>query len=258
MKKFLVLGLAIVLFSPQSLYAASIGGAETLGQGKLAVGFDQEFGFNRKMKFQKASEIEANTEYKDAKVNEFYRSMGKISYGVIDNIDVYAKLGVANYDAEGKQYRDGAYRGKVDYDGKYAFAYGFGLKGTHNFQDGWLVGLDAQFLTHKNNYKANWEHVSGYKESYSGKVTTYEWHVAPYVGKTIDKFTIYAGGKYSDVRSKIKASDDDGSWWMKIKAKNNFGVFTGLDIKMIEHVTLNVEGRFIDETAMSAGLSYKF
>jgi hypothetical protein len=256
MKKFLVLGLAIVLFSPQSLYAASIGGAETLGQGKLAVGFDQEFGFNRKMKYHKMSVTDSSNEFKDAKIKNMYRSMGKISYGVIDNIDVYAKLGAANFDFEGKQYDNGVYNSKADYKGKYAFAYGFGLKATHNFQDGWLVGLDAQFLNHKNNYKANWEDVDGDKGSFSGKITTYEWHVAPYVGKKIDKFIIYAGGKYSDLRTKDKISD--GSWWMKTKAKHNFGVFTGLDIKMIEHVTVNVEGRFIDETAMSAGLSYKF
>jgi opacity protein-like surface antigen len=255
MKKFLVLGLAIVLFSPQSLYAASIGGAETLGQGKFAVGFDQEFGFKREMKHHKSSWEGYKAE--DVEIKDTYRSMGKISYGIIDNIDVYAKLGAANFDLKQEDYYNDVHDGKSKLDGKYAFAYGFGLKGTHNFQDGWLVGLDAQFLSHKNNYKGKWTSPSGSdEESFSGKMTVYEWHVAPYVGKKIDNFTIYAGGKYSDLRTKVTSPAADGT--LKHKAKYNFGVFAGLDIKMIEHVTLNVEGRFIDETAMSAGLSYKF
>ena len=55
MRKMIVLCLIMLFCLPLAAYAASIGGAETQGQGKVAVGWDQEFVFDRDMKFDKAS-----------------------------------------------------------------------------------------------------------------------------------------------------------------------------------------------------------
>jgi opacity protein-like surface antigen len=258
MTKLIILSLASLLCLPVASYAASIGGAETQGQGKLAIGKDGELVFSRDLKYHKSDWIGPGRELKNIEIDKMYRTMSKISYGVIDKLDIYVRLGAANFDAEAKQYRNGTYNGKIDTDGKYAFAYGFGLKGMHNFEDGWLVGLDLQFLSHKNRYKWNWAGKDDYKESGSGKMTVYEWHVAPYVAKKIGNLTPYVGGKYSDLRIKEKHSEGSSPGWTKIKANDNFGLFAGLDINMMKHLMLNVEGRFIDETAMSLNVSYRF
>lgn len=42
------------------------------------------------------------------------------------------------------------------------------------------------------------------------------------------------------------------------KADNNVGVFIGSDYNITKNLSVNVEGRFIDETAMSIGATYKF
>jgi opacity protein-like surface antigen len=259
MRKFLILILvAVLLLSPAILYAASIGGAETQGQGKFSIGIDQEFVFSRDMKHDKTDWLTPGRELKDIEIKKMYRTMGKISYGVINNLDIYAKLGAADFDAKAKQYSNGVYNRTYDLDGKYAFAYGFGLKGTHNYEDGWLVGIDLQFLSHRNNYKGTVIYKDGSEEpdKWSGKITSYEWQVAPYVAKKISNFTPYVGGKYSDIR--IKEKNPNGDWWTRCKAKDNFGIFIGMDMNIMKHFNLNVEGRFIDETAMSVGLSYRF
>jgi hypothetical protein len=269
MKRMLVLILAFSFCMPLYVYAASIGKAETAGQGKLSIGFDQEFLFDRDMK----KNTDHNGEFTPDL--EFYRSMARISYGLFNNLDVYAKLGTADFKGNSNmKYFDTGFAGGVDIgkwkqNGKNAFAYGFGIKGNYDLQDGWIIGCDAQYITHKNKFTGteSWDAYDGsgvyqYSRSYpiKGDMLFQEWQAAIYVAKKIDKFTPYVGGKYSDLRIKNKMQFHESSdkFTYKSKADDNFGVFAGLDINIIEHFNLNVEGRFIDETAMSFGASYRF
>jgi opacity protein-like surface antigen len=72
----------------------------------------------------------------------------------------------------------------------------------------------------------------------------------------IGNFTPYLGAKYSDVRIKSKVDEVDVKF--KFKADDNVGAFVGISYKIMEKLKVNLEGRFIDETAMSFGLTYKF
>lgn len=258
MKKFLVLSLVILFCLPLTVYAASIGGAETQGKGKIALSSDNEFIFDRDMEWDGASwQLDPSEEVKDVEIDKMYRIMAKASYGLLDNLDVYVKLGAADFEAEGKDYENGVYQGKVNYTGKNAFAYGFGMKGTYALQDNWLLGCDLQYLSHKNKFKGKWipDDPADSEETWTGKATIQEWQVAPYVGYKLGNFVPYFGVKYSDLVAKTKDNEGD---WEKYKADDNVGVFLGTDYKIGENWKLNLEGRFIDETAMSFGATYKF
>jgi len=258
MKKLIVLALALILCVPIASYAASIGGAETQGKGKLAIGLDQEFVFDRDMEWDGANwELDPDEEIKDVEIDKIYRTMVKTSYGVLDNLDIYVKLGVADFDGEGKSYESDVYQGKFEYKGKNAFAYGFGLKGAYPLQNDWLLGADLQYLRHKNKYSGKWISAdpADPEETWTGKATIQEWQVAPYIAKKLGNFVPYFGVKYSDLRAKTKDNEGD---YEKYKADDNFGVFLGTDYKITENWKLNLEGRFIDETAMSFGATYKF
>jgi outer membrane protein W len=255
-RKLIALSLVTFLCLPLAVYAASIGGAETQGQGKFGIGLDQEFVFDRDLKFDKASWGGLGPgETLKIEIDRMYRTMVKASYGVLDNLDVYAKLGTADFKMTGVFTAPGEEWHHVE-KGRNAFAYGVGAKGTYNLNDNWLIGIDLQYLGHKNKYKA-----SGYNalnpaqtESWEGKATFREWQVAPYIAKKIGNFVPYLGVKYSDLR--IKDKTEDG--WMKLKADDNVGVFLGTDYKLAENWKLNLEGRFVDETAMSLAATYKF
>lgn len=262
MRKFLILSLVVFLSLPLTVYAASISGPETQGQGKVAVGLDQEFVFDRDMKFDKASwgELEADETVK-AEIDSMYRTMVKASYGVLDNLDIYVKLGTADFKGTAVWTDPDEEWHDVE-KGKNAFAYGFGAKGTYELKDGWLVGADLQYLRHKN--KSNGSAFDALNpsdtDSWHGTATFQEWQVAPYIAKKIGNFVPYLGVKYSDLRIKDKGIvDDDGeeNTW-KFKADDNVGVFVGTDYKIAENWKLNIEGRFVDETAMSLGATYKF
>lgn len=290
MKKLILLGLVVVLCLPVAVYAASIGGAETQGQGKFSIGMDQEFVFDRDLKNTQFSFTEEVTppgggpvEFTgqlslDSKVDKMYRTMVKANYGLLDNLDVYVKLGTADGESKssfsglldwtdvanplntGQGTFSGSGKSKTDN----AFAYGLGMKGTYDLANGWLIGADAQYLRHQNDYKfsgsATYTDPTMVPPSFSaplswkGKLTIQEWQVAPYVAKKMGNLVPYFGVRYSDFRAEDKSEGEKE----KYKADDNFGVFLGTDYKLGENWKLNLEGRFVDETAMSVGATYRF
>ena len=163
------------------------------------------------------------------------RTMAKISYGLLDNLDIYTKLGTADVRIKGP-----AFTAKTSN----AFAWAIGAKGTYEFTEDWLLGADVQYLRHR--------HSAGFNFSgsdWTGKLLFQEWQIAPYVAKRIGNFTPYLGIKYSDLRAR-------GA--VKLKADDKLGMFVGSSFKINDRLFLNTEGRFIDETAMSFGCTYRF
>lgn len=244
-----------------AVYAASIDGAETQGKGKLGLGIYESFIFSKDLKFKSASGLGATQTLKNAKVDSENETMLKTSYGILDNLDVYFKLGMANSRGKGDNYVGAVKYGDDKSKTGAVFAYGFGLKGVYNLKNDWLVGCDLQYLRSSHEAETTETVVAtGVSSSTKYKsVVSQEWHVAPYLAKRINNFTPYLGVKYSDSRDTLKKSSAAG--WLdnvKYEADDNVGVFVGTDYKIGEHWKLNIEGRFVDETAMSFGASYRF
>lgn len=314
MRKLILLSLITLLCLPVIVYAASIGGAETQGQGKFSIGMDQEFVFDKDMKDLTLGDAEDYDYTRNilidgvptdldliggisafkTKINidNMSRSLIKLSYGVLDHLDIFVRLGEANFKDKVKgeasdsgTFNDpisgnsGTYAGIVEdigtFKGKSAFAWGLGAKGVYPLENDWFLGVQAQYLRHRNSLKNKMtEKESGTFEVTAGpdigttgtyasaeeemlwnaKVTVQEWQIAPYVAKKLGNFVPYFGVKYSDQRSNYKDEDTK----IKIKADDNFGVFLGTDYKIGKNFSLNIEGRFIDETAMTVGATYRF
>ena len=264
MKKLLGLSLITLLCLPLSVYAASIGGAETQGQGKLAIGLDTSFVFNKDLKFKSLTEtsgLGSPQKTKNIKIDKNEQIMLKTSYGLLDNLDVYLKLGATDSKAKDNFYEGNAHYGDDKINTDTGFAYGFGLKGTYELENSWFIGYDLQYLRSEQKAKVI-ETVVATGESDSTKyksLVVQEWHIAPYIAKRINDFTPYFGVRYSDM--KVKMKKPSGSGWTddhKYKADDNVGVFLGTDYKVTDNWTLNLEGRFIDETATSFACTYKF
>jgi len=270
-KLFILISVMFFVLSIGSIvHAASIGGAETQGKAKLAIGLDQEFVFNRDMALKKPIDPPAllSETTHDLKIDKLYRTMAKINYGLLENLDIYVKLGTADFKDRNKWLRTwptpGLWdRGDREINGEIAFAYGFGTKGTYSLKHDWIIGCDIQYLKHKNHFRGenSWDDSANllWGESVKGDSTFREWQVAPYIVKKIGDFVPYLGIKYSDLTEKynmLSGADDEEIW--KFKAHDNVGIFVGTDCKISEKWKLNLEGRFIDEKAMSFGATYRF
>ncbi len=255
MKRFTFLILATLLCLPVAAYAASIGGADTQGQGKVSISLDQEIMFNRDMELSGTNfDIPPGLEI-DPEIKGMSRTMVKTNYKVNDNLDIYLRLGIADLVNETSLSFLGVDVGKNELKTRNAFAYGFGLKGTRDLENNYLIGGDFQYLRHKNTFSAKYVEAGSPDEITDGKIAIEEWHIASYVGKRIENFVPYIGIRYSDLRAEIHDNEDDK---IKLKAADNFGVFLGTDYTIDDNWSLNLEGRFIDETAMSFGGAYRF
>ncbi|MDL1968207.1 MAG: hypothetical protein LWW97_06575 [Deltaproteobacteria bacterium] len=208
----------------------------------------------------------------------------KSALGLHPNVDIFVKLGMASANWEAK-YKEPVYPDeKLEFEDDWDFAWGVGAKVKIFETPGGLRFMgDAQYLS----YKVDGDFETGGKDfdqeileelrldsgdpnaTFSGasEVEIKEWQVALYVNQTFGNFSPYAGVKYSecDVDVEFKGSGQafGNPFSLKIEgdaeADNNFGIFLGTDIYIIPNqLSLNLEVRFIDETAGTFGLSYRF
>ncbi len=278
MKKMALI-IFFVICLPFVSYAASIGGALTQGKGKFAIGIDSDYVFKKEFKNRNVYDgfggiatynAVLHTEIKGG----LYREMVKLSYGIIDNLDIYVKVGMAQIigirqNGEGPLTFlgfPGSLYASNDIQSEVAPAYGAGIKGKVNLPgrlSNWMLGCDAQYIRHRNRVNiSSWTnlYITGFgmlgqnRTLARGYVTWEEWHAAPYVAYKIGNFVPYVGGKYSYTRLKV-GSDRGGS---NEKTGNKAGAFVGFDYIFGKHLDFNLEGRFIDETAVSGSVAYKF
>jgi hypothetical protein len=194
---------------------------------------------------------------------EYYYYGGKIGLVVMNRFMPYAMLGTA--EAKKQTYRIGS--DKVRWDTKYDFVWGVGgtavlyETGINQLGGGTLrIGVDGNYRqSHLKVDKVSLNNT----EIDASRVTQsrYEleqWQVALGVSYQADKFIPYAGVKYSDSTGEAVAKIDGTSYKNSFKNKNNVGIFVGADLLVHDSFTANVEGRFIDETALSVGGALRF
>jgi len=98
----------------------------------------------------------------------------------------------------------------------------------------------------------------------SGNVTNLsleysEWQFAGAASLEWGKLVPYIGVKYSDIDATIKATVlgttyEDSS----AKLDNHLGVFAGCDLLILDSMSVNIEGRFVDEEALTLGVAVRF
>jgi len=286
MRKLIIFLLAVLLVNPLIVYASSIGGSLTQGKGKFSVGLDGEYVSNREteresLDISNVVSVPSSSMEQKFKFDNLYRGGIKLSYGLLKYLDIYARLGESGFNYSDMNL-DGAispaslpFSGSAKIKGKNGLVWAAGLKGSYPILKTWYLGCDAQYLRQDNLYKGSGD-VQGapipggfLAMRWNGKMTIQEWHIAPYLAKkfSTDKFgafTPYVGGRYSyfGLRDKIRTFETgDASIILQTRrytADKNWGPFCGLDYSLGEHLTFNVEGRFIDENALSFATTYKF
>ncbi len=271
LRKIFFLGVVFSVCCSSTVFAAGINGAKTSGKGKFSIGADQEFLFDRNM--NTGMYDNGDTEFKaDFEVS---RTMLKAAFGILDNVDIYAKVGVADFKGDSNvKYFDDAWVGGVDIgkwkqNGETAPAYGVGMKWAQALTSGILIGADVQYLQHKNDFKGteSWDAYDGsgvwqyaMAQSLNGNMLFQEWQAALYVAKEMGAFVPYAGVKYSDLRTQIKMEFEGypSQYKYNSQADKHVGVFVGSNYELNKTWALGLEGRFVDETAMSLSVVAKF
>ncbi|MDD5449161.1 MAG: autotransporter domain-containing protein [Candidatus Omnitrophica bacterium] len=260
MKRIAIIIVAIVLIA-SPLYAASITDAvRPLGHLKYSVAVEDNYIFDRDIK--KPAD---RTKFDLEKTNQVY---GKLSLGLTPYLNVYGKLGVSN--GGDIKTTEPATSKEVKIETDYGFLGGFGVSGAKELSEGWKVGLDAQFnwwrvdvdkITHNGTKATN---VSGKIEDFEIQGTPfvtkkfdipiYSWTANPYLGV---KFSYFRTETDKHIKYRNETSTNIESGWT-LKGDNYVGIVVGSDLQINPNIALQVEGRFIDETAITAGAVYRF
>ncbi len=213
----------------------------------------------------------------------------KGTLGLHPNVDIFVKLGTADANWEAKEYKILGVVEKIEFDDDWDFAWGIGAKvKIFETAGGLRFMADGQYLSYevdgdvKVDGKDFARHMSELAQQYSATLSSLEleskteikeWQVALYVNQTIGCFSPYVGVKYSefDADFELKGSGQlevpllgvvipcSGKLEAEAEADDNFGVFLGTDIYIIPNqLSVNIEGRFIDETSGTIGVSYRF
>lgn len=261
MKRVFVSGLfAFIVSLPAIGKAATVGNpADVLGERmKSSIGLETDGILNKRMGLkrtipeyrmiypQRRQDVLSNFKLKSN------RNFIKFTLGYLDNADVYLKVGFATSTLYLKDNNLGQ---DVRLVGKYDIAWGAGSKIRLYNMSNFKILADVQYLryTHYARVRFNEKEVRGVFP----KITINEGQASLLATQKFNFFSPYGGMKYSytSVLTQFTTVLVD----VRLKPKNYFGVFAGTDIHVISNkLKATIEGRFIDETAVTAGVTYIF
>ena len=279
---------------PSLVSAATVGNrAETLGgAGKFALGVEYDGVFDRDLELDGGSISIGAAGFSESETfggsadgeAESNRVFLKATAGLHPQLDVYAKLGMADVDADVED---------IEFEGDFDFGWGLGAKAClfGCGGSGMRIMADAQYLRYEvdgdlelggvdadtviRELLLDEPEITNATASMDSETEVTEWQVAFYANWTIQQWSPYVGVKYSDIDvenetdiSGTVSGTDAGvpftdvpfsaDFDADLEADDNFGIFVGTDFNINSNLSLNIEGRFIDETAGSIGLSWQF
>jgi len=258
MKRIGIIVVAILIIA-SPVFAASITNAvKPLGHMKFSIAAEDNYIFSRDIK-----KPENRTKFEIEDMNQVYANLG---LGITPCLNIYTKLGISD-SGEIQDETTSAAIQKITTD--YGFLWGVGASYAKEISAGWKIGVDAQF----NWWKAGVDTVT-YNDlsatSVSGDIINFEYQATPFVTKRIEipqynwVMNPYLGVKFSyfktktDDQIKYNAAGGDRSTSWTLRGDDYVGIVVGSDLEINDKIALQVEGRFIDETAITAGGTYKF
>ncbi len=243
---------------PRIPYGPGIANLQESGIGPIKVGFDADWIFGR--------DLDGKGGVSNAE-SEGQKYLLRIGYTIADRVEPYIRLGTshlkASWNQNGVQAKTTAENG---------FTFGIGGKALlfdipeHRIR----FSMDGQYLYTDPGIKS--VHIDGADRTISAsEFKVREWQVAGIMSMeflindssnnpaTPYSLIPYLGLAYTDSKTGVKFTSNDVNYDLgDARSDNKFVFLTGCDIVAPENISLNIEGRWIGETAASGGCTLKF
>ena len=272
-KGFAFMLVAILLFVAGAASAQELGNpAKLIKKGQIDIGLQGtliiEQSFENYQLNRTFSNGTRDTEQKGADFEDDAFYMATITYGIIDQINVFARLGMADGGTWVDHQAGNDWKGDLESN----FVWAVGAKGrVIELNNGFGVEVGAQYLRYDNRSVDGWRNQeTGATAGQLGWNTndTVDYYQVDTVATaywTLGYFTPYvgAGFSWSEVNFDGKwTNQNPGIGWVEYNSKfsneNNFSALVGLDVDMGDHFKANVQGTFVSRTAVSLGIIYCF
>ncbi len=276
-----VVALAVLLLAAPCAFASSVGNeVEGMGNLKFSAGAEGNLVYNKEIEGG-GTLTSPSTTITDFEI-DYAQVYGKLSVGLTDYLNLYTKLGGVKITDSKIKFASGS-EIKVKSDTSFLWALGgtvtytvkegdcvYELFGKNDWIKDFFVGVNNEF----NMWGVDVDSLSitgnVSPTNVSGHVWNWEYQLTGYVGrrfafeqiKTV--FKPYVGMLWDLFHTE---TDDDISYTLSgtaskltydLDSDDQLGIVVGADVTIFDHIILNVEGRFINETAISFGGSYKF
>lgn len=256
MKTLIVVCLTILVSAIfTNVYALSVGnfaepkmiekGTIVLEDNLISVrgGYQGDFVFDRKLKDLEDAEITTNS--------------GTIILNINKKIDIYTLLGASS--GTFKEIYDSI---EIEYETDMGFAWGIGAKAILFEYEDTIIGIDCKYFNTEPDLDKIKINGIGYDlpsaEVTKAQIEYDEFQIALGVAQKINMFISYGGIKYSRATGNLIATILGTDYESDTKNKDKIGLFVGCSILPLKNVGLNIEGRFLDETALMISGQIKF
>lgn len=215
-----------------------------------SLGFDG--GFQLKREF----ELETNPADK-WETDERFAYLGRVSYGLSENWEVFGRLGAATLKVQDAPGNDSGVASLDYFDMGTEFAWGVGLAGiaVPDFLPNLDLAVSAQYLQHGSHDGSitSGANINAIAENWDYS----EWEIALlFQTSRYEKYLFYAGPVLGNAR--ISRGSVGTTEVADLETDQNVGVVLGIGFEFIENGTAFVEGRLVDETALNTGVLWAF
>lgn len=273
MKKALTLLVVVFVFSGSAAFAQELGNSDRLiKQGQFDFGFQWSYMLKQCFEAYDLKRIYSdgttNTGRKGADFENDQYYMATITYGIIDQINIFAKLGMV----DGGKWMDYQAGNNWKGDLESNFVWAIGAKGKiYEFDNGLGFGLTAQYMRYDNRKIRDWmsletgETAGDLGWATDDKLDYWQLDVMANAYWIVGAFTPYwgVGYTYYDVNF-------SGCWTHEIpfygrvnydasfSNENKFTVLAGVDMALGRNFKANIQGTFVSSTALTLRISYCF
>ncbi len=184
-------------------------------------------------------------------VDSSQRNLGKLSYGVEENMAVDFRLGSNTLELE----PENNYGGDpgMRFDTGDAWGLGLRVRLFENSERNMAVGAGFQYQHFSN------DNAIRYYPNDPFSCKSEEWHVSVDVARKLNKhLLLYTSGRYSEIALPYTHADPHIPRIGGFEERDNLGIAVGAEIKLAKKISLSLEKRFVDEDAYTAALHYTF
>ena len=189
-----------------------------------------------------------------------YSNAATITLNIVDRLDIYGVFGSSRVCSDWR-FNTATTITRIQLETLYHFFWGAGARGIFFEWDKLCLGLGGRYSYCS--YKPSWLTTNAIPVSVAGtRLIWREWQIDLDVSYNIDMFTPYLGVKYSNVLAKLGTFptpiSSGGTGNDQFQNRTPVGIFIGCAISNCKYFMLNIEGRLVDEDAVTISGDLRF
>lgn len=192
---------------------------------------------------------------------EQYTNSGTVTLNFLDRLDIYGVFGSTRVSSDWRFEAVDSAVHRVELETNYHFLWAVGARGILFEWGNTILGIGGRYNA-TCHLKPVWTCIDGNPVSTSGtRFRWREWQVDLGMTHKIEIFIPYLGLKYSNSHARVGRYSDDiasDSGLLHMKNRTPVGIIIGCTLTTEKYFMLNVEGRLIDENALTIAGDFRF